>query len=138
MRASGGRLWIQRCVWLGAWLWGRRRPARVGVEEVLQDHRGGGGVEARLALAPVPLADAQAALGLDAGQALVLDEHRQRRPRPEPGDEGVDVRGLRAPARPSRCSGRPTTMADSPSDSAASWSAVRKTSASGGCAVMTP
>ena len=29
-------------------------------------------------------------------------------------------------------------MADSPSDSAASWSAVRKTSASGGCAVMTP
>ena len=41
-------------------------------------------------------------------------------------------------ARPSRCSGRPTTIAASPSDSAASWSAVRKTSASGGCAVMTP
>ena len=87
--------------------------------------------------APVRLADAQPALGLDAGQPLVLDEHRQRRARPQPRDERVHVRRL-ALARPSRCSGRPTTIAARPSASAASWSAVRKTSASGGCAVMTP
>ena len=85
---------VRRCVWRGVCRWGRRRPARALVEEVLQDDRGGGGVEPGLALAPVPLARAQAALGFDAGQALVLDEHRQRGSRPEPGDEGVDLRGF--------------------------------------------
>ena len=102
---------VRRCVWRGVCRWGRRRPAQALVEEVLQDDRGGGGVEPGLALPPVPLARAQAALGFDAGQALVLDEHRQRGSRPEPGDEGVDLRGFVAGAaievqRPAHHDGR--------------------------------
>src|SRR5581483_11165277 len=57
------------------------------VEEVLQDHGRGSGVQLRFALPPVALADGKAALGLATRQAFVLRVDRRSCQLPQFADE---------------------------------------------------
>src|SRR5262245_37608744 len=68
------------------------RCMRPAVEIVLQDDRGRRRVETGLACPPVLFASRQATLGLDARQALVLENDRQRCPAAKCLRERLDAR----------------------------------------------
>src|SRR5688500_19840649 len=64
------------------------------IEVILKNDGRGRGVEARFPLAPVALAQRQPRFGFMAGQALVLQDHRQARHARELRGEGADDRRL--------------------------------------------
>src|SRR5262245_40999223 len=63
------------------------------IEILLEDDRRRRRIEPLLSRAPVLLADRESALGLAAGQTLVLKDHRKIRARPKARGERFDTRG---------------------------------------------
>ncbi len=93
---------------------GLRSPIQI----ILQDDRGGRGVELRLAPAPVALAARQAALRFAARQTLVLGHDRHARARAAARRRSRPPSASSPVGEPSRRLGRPTTIPASPSSSA--------------------